>query len=419
MSRVTPSAAAPRVCKRCPAPVFRQAQVCNACRQKEGLCRECDEPHGGSPTTKLCPPCRAKSRTKKRKNPVWTPADDVKIRAAYATHNSHEVIPHLMTVFPKHKRWSITRRAQAIGAATVRTKEPRWSEAEDAILQEHAWMSAERIGIKLREGGFSRTVTSIHIRKRRYRLRDKIDGMTLNALAELLDVDIHKAITWQKKGWLKAERYGTSGDNHDHWHVTTEAIRSFFFEHYEQIDLTKLERAGSKVWFLELITFGRMGPNDPTPQGNTGSGGAPTVPTSPAAAGGEVVRRVPLYGERVTLSALADICGKSEVDLLHRIDGLGMSVHEAAFGEDGASAGQEAGPMSPLTRGLLEQLRALMKKHRAKPAHLAEWTGLPAGLVEAILSGTTLLISPALCKIVEKLAGEIRVTIDSKQPSYA
>lgn len=416
MARTNPSSL--RKCARCREPVFRQAQVCKACRQKEGLCRKCDEPHGGSPTTKLCPPCRAKSRTKKRKNPVWTPVCDAKIRAAYAEYNAHEVIPHLMKVFPKHARWSITRRAQAIGAATVRTKEPRWSEAEDAILQEHAWMSAERIGIKLREGGFSRTVTSIHIRKRRYRLREKIDGMTLNALAEFLDVDIHKAITWQKKGWLKAERYGTSGDNHDHWHVTTEAIRSFFFEHYEQIDLTKLERAGSKVWFLELITFGRMGPNNVPSQGETGSG-ATAAPTPAAAAGSEVVRRVPLYGERVTLSALADICGKSEVDLLHRIDGLGMSVHEAAFGEDGASAGEEAGPMSPLTRDLLVQLRALMKKHRAKPAHLAEWTGLPTGVVEGILSGTTTLVSPALCKIVEKLAGEIRVTIDSKQPSYA
>ena len=391
--------------KGCKNPCYGQEQLCDDCHKKRLICQYpgCNKPHGGNPhTTKYCPQCRSKVRRKPRStfNPEWTPAEDKLIRDIYGKHHGKEAGRLLREAFPLRPRWSINRRAQVLGAATIRKKEPRWTPEEDAILREHSWMSPERIQIKLREKGYKRSVTGVSIRMNRTRVRQHIDGLTAQGLAKLLNIDVHAVLRWIKDGLLKAERFGTSGDNHDHHYITTEAVRAFFVANVEKIELSKLERVGSKMWFLEVLTGGQISEHgDPAP-----------VAAAPAAAGGDA-RTFPLYGERVTLAALSDITGRTMAELLRRIDEQGMSVEAAAFGPD---APEEAAVDHPLALEVGAQLRALMRTRRAGPASMVRWTGLPAPLVARLQKGSVPVLLPALLTCVEKLAGEVEITIRPK-----
>ncbi len=208
-------------------------------------------------------------------------------------------------------------------------------------------------------------------------------------------------------------RSGTTGDHHDRWYITTEAIRRFLFEHYEQVELSKLERVGSKMWFLELITGGRISESGDAVPSVTPAGAPPS-----AADAATPDRTVPLYGERVTFAALADICGRSVAVLIHRIDGLGLSVEQAAFGED--ELDEPTAPTAlPMGTAIRDQIRALMKRHRAQPRDLASWTGLVPVVVDRLLEGTMpAVVSPALLSVVEQLDGEVTITITPKARSY-
>lgn len=400
-----------RICKRCPNEVEGQAQVCDGCKQKALLCEVCHQPHGGQlDTTKLCPKCRAKRRGRPRseRNPPWTPEADAIIRDAYANHHARAAGRILRAAFPLRPKWSINRRAATIGAATSRIREPAWSPEEDALLREVAWMTPERICHKLRARGFKRTITAICIRLKRTRIRDQIGGMTAHGLAEQLGVDGKTVLRWIAHGHLRAERTGTTGDNHDRYYIADASIRTFLLEHPEMVELSKLERVGSKMWFLEMITGGRIAENQaPVP--------TPAVASSPAAE-----RTVPLAGERVTIAALADICGRSPQVLLHRLDVLGLSVHDAAFGPDdgSAEAPSSTATSSPATEAVVAQVRALMRKHRARAADLARWTKLPLRLVEQLLEGRLPLFTPTLLAVVETLDGVVDVTIAPRRRAY-
>jgi len=392
--------------KDCRNVVEGNAQVCASCKADDKLCRKCRNPHGGPPaTTKFCKECRRDVRRKPRspRNPPWSAEDDQKIREAYATYNARQVGAALRRLFPTRPRWSITRRAQVLGAATIRTKEPPWSQAEDDLLADLAWMSPERIATKFRERGFKRTLTAIGIRLKRRELRRTLGGMTAQSLANQLGVDVHKVLGWIKSKLLAAERRGTTGDNHDAWYITTEAIRAFLLAHPEDVELTKLERVGSKMWFLDMITGGRI------PEG--GEAAPALAQAMPQAAD----RTVALAGERVTISTLAEISGRPVAALLHRIDGLGMSVEQAAFGDDEAAP---AGEPTVEGRAVAAQLLALMRRHRAKPRDLVAWTGTPLPIVERILAGVLPLLPGPLASAVQKLDGEIAITITPKKRSY-
>jgi hypothetical protein len=71
----------------------------------------------------------------------------------------------------------LKKRARELGLA--RTKELPWNEAELAILARYAWMSDERIRLKLKAAGLARTVTAIHPKLKR--MRFKHDGSFYSA----------------------------------------------------------------------------------------------------------------------------------------------------------------------------------------------------------------------------------------------
>ena len=414
--------------KACKVQLYGQARYCPACQVKRTLCQEtgCGKPHGGIVgQTRYCPPCRSKRRTKPHKpyNPRWTPEEDAIIRDVYAKHHAREAGALLRARVPTRPNWSVKRRAQVLGACTVRKKEPHWTGPEDAILREFAWMCPERLLHKLKEKGFRRTVTGVAIRMKRLRTRELIDGMTATGLAEMLNIDGHAVARWIEEGKLKAARSGTTGDHHDRWYIATEDIRTFLLANVEIIELSKLERVGSKMWFLELITGGRIAEHEEAAPVPLPGASAPPATAAPVAAGSLTSpdRTVALYGERVTLSALAEISSRSVATLLHRIDGLGLGVEDAAFGEEtsgAATAPFSRAPVTPLGTAIGAGLAALMKKHRAKAEHVATWTAFPAPVIVAMLAGSLPMISPALLAAVETLDGEVTVTITPKVRSY-
>jgi len=284
-----------------------------------------------------------------------------------------------------------------LGAATVRTKEPPWSAEEDKLLAEIGWMLPERIVVVFRERGFKRTLTAIAVRRKRLRLRTTIDGLTAQGLAGMLGIDIKTVTRWIKADELEAERAGVSRDNHDYFHITTAQLRAFFLRFPERIVLSKLERVGSKMWFLEIITGGQITEHGPALA--SGAGHAPE-------------RTVPLYGEQVTLSALAEISGRTVGALVARLDKEGRSVEDAAFGPE------DADPSAPSLPALAAGLRKIMARHRARPAHVANWTGLPLALVEHCLAGSVPIQAVAMQRVIATLDAEVRVVVVPKNHSF-
>ena len=71
-------------------------------------------------------------------------------------------------------------------------------------------MSDERIPLKLKAAGYSRTVTGIHLKLKR--MRFKHDGGFYPAynLAQALGIDPHAVTRWIKSGHLKAKFRGTA-----------------------------------------------------------------------------------------------------------------------------------------------------------------------------------------------------------------
>jgi hypothetical protein len=78
-----------------------------------------------------------------------------------------------------------------------------------AILARYAWMSDDRIRLKLlKAAGYTRTVTGIHLKLKRF----KHDGSfyLANGLSQALGIDPHLVTRWIKSGHLKAKFRGTA-----------------------------------------------------------------------------------------------------------------------------------------------------------------------------------------------------------------
>jgi hypothetical protein len=103
--------------------------------------------------------------------------------------------------------WALKKRARELGLA--RTKELPWNEAELAILSRYAWMSDERIRLKLKAAGYSRTVTGIHLKLKRMRFKHDGSFYSAYSLAQALGIDPHAVTRWIKSGHLKAKLRGT------------------------------------------------------------------------------------------------------------------------------------------------------------------------------------------------------------------
>lgn len=188
----------------------------------------------------------------------FTPAMDDLVRAAYRQYR----------VFSNRKaigncarklgipRWIVNRRGRDLGLA--QTKEALWSDAEIAVLERWGHLTDAVIQRKLKAAGYSRSNTAIHLKVKRLRIKQNLDGYSAWSLAQALGVDSHKVSLWIRRKLLQATLRGTrrtEAQGGDSYWITHKAVRDFVLRCPDEIDLAKVE----KMWFLDLVTAGRLG----------------------------------------------------------------------------------------------------------------------------------------------------------------
>ena len=152
---------------------------------------------------KHCDTPRAKTRGGRKY--IFSDQVDQLIREIYLSHRGAKTRPGIRLLAKKvgMPHWALKKRARELGLA--RTKELPWSEPELEILARYAWMSDERIRLKLKAGGYARTVTGIHLKLKR--MRFKHDGSFYSACtgsssAATIRCELHTSAASRKTlGW--------------------------------------------------------------------------------------------------------------------------------------------------------------------------------------------------------------------------
>jgi hypothetical protein len=194
-------------------------------------------------------------KSRSRRKYVFTNQIDELIRAIYLDRPGAKTRPGIRVLAKKVgiPHWALKKRARELGWA--RTKEKPWSEPELEILARYAWMSDERIRLKLKAAGYTRTVTGIHLKLRRMRFKHDPSFYSANGLAQALGIDSHAVSRWIRSGHLKAKLRGTARgekQNGDIYLIFEKDVRRFILEHPTEIDLRKVDQ----LWFLDLVTNG-------------------------------------------------------------------------------------------------------------------------------------------------------------------
>lgn len=146
-------------------------------------------------------------------------------------------------------RWWISKRAQALGLAVPRFKEPAWSEDELDLIASNAHKHPATLRRMLRSRGFARTETAIVVRLKRLGAdRTDPDHLNANQLAAVMGVDRKTVAAWIAKGWLKATRR-ESTDTDDFWWIHRRDVRRFVVDNVATVDLRKVD----KFWFVDLL----------------------------------------------------------------------------------------------------------------------------------------------------------------------
>ena len=124
----------------------------------------------------------ARSKAKSRRKYVFTDQIDQLIREIYRNRRESKLLGHPVAVQEgRMPHWALKKRARELGLA--RTKELPWSEKELEVLARYAWMSDERIRLKLKAVGFSRTATGIHLKLKRMRFKHEGSFYSANSLS--------------------------------------------------------------------------------------------------------------------------------------------------------------------------------------------------------------------------------------------
>ena len=199
----------------------------------------------------------ANSRRGRRKY-EFTPGMDDLVRAAYQqlrVHSDRKAIRNCARRLGV-PRWVVLRRGRELGLA--RTKETPWSEMEVDLLERWGHLTDAVIQRKLAAAGYSRSINGIHLKLKRLRIRQNLDGYSAYSLAEAFGVDSHKIGSWIRRNILRAARRGTDrkeSQGGDSYWITHKAVRDFVLRYPDEIELAKVE----KFWFLDLVSGGRIG----------------------------------------------------------------------------------------------------------------------------------------------------------------
>jgi hypothetical protein len=154
--------------------------------------------------------------------------------------------------WPKH---AVSQRARRLGLA--KTKERPWTDAEEQVLEKHSGLSLGTITRKMREAGYKRSETAIHLKMKRLKVRSTPNYWTTTALGSAFGVDVHKVSAWMRQGFLKFTAKGTRRvpeQGGDSLVASRDDVRRFILNHPDEIDLGKVE----KFWFLDIVSGGKL-----------------------------------------------------------------------------------------------------------------------------------------------------------------
>ena len=134
-----------------------------------------------------------------RRKYIFTDPIDQLVREIYLNPRHAKTRPGIRFLAKKVgiSHWALKKRARELGLA--RTKELPWSERELEILARNAWMSDERIRLKLKAAGYTRTVTAIHLKLKRMKFKHDGSFYSANGLAQALGIDSHAVTRWIKR----------------------------------------------------------------------------------------------------------------------------------------------------------------------------------------------------------------------------
>ena len=195
------------------------------------------------------------SKTQRRRKYVFTAQIDERIREIYLRRPNAKSRSGIRQLADQIRipHWALKKSARELGLA--RTKEKPWSEPELAILARYAWMSDERIRLKLKAAGYARTVTGVHLKLKRMRFKCDPSFYSGKGLAQALGIDSHVVTRWIKTGHLRAQRRGTARSEQqggDTCLIRENDVRRFVLDHPTEIDLRKVDQ----LRFSDLITNG-------------------------------------------------------------------------------------------------------------------------------------------------------------------
>ncbi|MBI1405690.1 MAG: hypothetical protein GC145_06145 [Caulobacter sp.] len=193
-------------------------------------------------------PARARGRIRQ----IWEPLPliDEAIRRAYQGQVGRKGAAAVGRDYGR-PAWWVQRRAMQLGLSQPRGKEPPWSDAEIAILNDQEGGGPSMIKRALTKAGYRRTAAAIRVKMVRLKLSTAVDNPDVFSppqLAVVFGVDPKAVSRWIEKGWLAAKAAG-NGEARTHWKIHRKAARAFVFDHPEAVDLRKVE----KFAFLDLI----------------------------------------------------------------------------------------------------------------------------------------------------------------------
>ena len=188
---------------------------------------------------------------------VPTPEIDKAIRNAYQKQRQGDrQALHSVSRTIGWSRSAVCKRGAELGV--TRAKEQPWTVTEEDLLERFGHLAPSGIRRQLAAAGFCRSVAAIQIRLNRTRIKQNLEGYSANGLANALGMDVHKILSWVRRGLLAAERRGTDRtqtQGGDTWWISDRAVKRFILRAPEEIDLARVE----KIWFLDLLTGGKIG----------------------------------------------------------------------------------------------------------------------------------------------------------------
>ena len=170
---------------------------------------------------------------------------DAQIKKLYAAGDGQRgAVADLAKRLGRPRNW-VSNRAIKLGLIRPRFRQPPWSAAELAILEECEALTPQAAQKRLLRAGFKRTASAIVVKRHRLGMRvsEDPDVFTARGLASALGVESHKVLRWIRGGRLKAKR------RDDTWLIRRRDVRAFLIQHLADWDHRRCEQ----LWLVETL----------------------------------------------------------------------------------------------------------------------------------------------------------------------